>query len=372
MDDITLWPTHRQAAAIAKGELASRELLDAQLARIEAANPALNAVVSLDAERARAAAGAADEAVARGESIGPLHGVPVTLKDAYEVAGWTSTGRFDPAERPRARPGRAGRRRAAPGRHRAARPHQRSRVVGRPPDLQRRLRRDQQPLGHQPHAGRIVGWRGRGGGHRHVELRAGHRHRRVDPRPGRLQRSVRSQADLGRGLDGGLPRPRRRVAAAPIGQRLRATGPQRRRPGDRPRRGRGPAPAPHPGVAVGAAAGARHHGRRHPLRGLVRRAVMPDRPRGPHPAGGRRRGAGCRGRARWRTTGPTWTGPRRPGRRCRRSWARSRSRPRRATRAGSPMAPPRLAADPGGPAPPRGRLGAALRATSTSCWRRSA
>ena len=92
MDDITLWPTHRQAAAIAKGELASRELLDAQLARIEAVNPALNAVVSVDAERARTAAGAADDAVARGEAIGPLHGVPVTLKDAYEVAGWTSTG----------------------------------------------------------------------------------------------------------------------------------------------------------------------------------------------------------------------------------------------------------------------------------------
>ena len=92
MDDITLWPTHRQAAAIAKGELASRELLDAQLARIEAVNPALNAVVSVDAERARTAAGAADDAVARGEPIGPLHGVPVTLKDAYEVAGWTSTG----------------------------------------------------------------------------------------------------------------------------------------------------------------------------------------------------------------------------------------------------------------------------------------
>ena len=51
MDDITLWPTYRQAAAIAKGELASRELLDAQLARIEAANPALNAVVNVDAER---------------------------------------------------------------------------------------------------------------------------------------------------------------------------------------------------------------------------------------------------------------------------------------------------------------------------------
>ena len=71
MDDPTLWPTRRQAAAIAKRELSSRELLEAELARIEAVNPAINAVVSLDADRARAAADEADAAVARGERSGP-------------------------------------------------------------------------------------------------------------------------------------------------------------------------------------------------------------------------------------------------------------------------------------------------------------
>ena len=55
-------------------------------------NPALNAVVSLDGERAEAAAAAADGAVARGDALGRLHGLPITLKDAYEVGGWTSTG----------------------------------------------------------------------------------------------------------------------------------------------------------------------------------------------------------------------------------------------------------------------------------------
>jgi amidase len=92
MDDITLWPARRQAEAIAKRLLSARELLDAQLARIEAVNPAINAVVTLDADRARAAAGEADEATARGDAVGPLHGLPITLKDAYEVAGWRSTG----------------------------------------------------------------------------------------------------------------------------------------------------------------------------------------------------------------------------------------------------------------------------------------
>jgi amidase len=92
MDDITLWPARRQAEAIAKRELSARELLDAELARIEALNPALNAVVTLDADRARASADAADEATTRGDTAGPLHGLPITLKDAYEVAGWRSTG----------------------------------------------------------------------------------------------------------------------------------------------------------------------------------------------------------------------------------------------------------------------------------------
>ena len=92
MDDPTLWSTRQQAAAIAKRELSSRELLDQQLARVEAVNPAINAVVTLDAERAREAADAADAAVASGDDLGPLHGVPITLKDAYEVAGWRSTG----------------------------------------------------------------------------------------------------------------------------------------------------------------------------------------------------------------------------------------------------------------------------------------
>jgi amidase len=90
--DPALWPAHRQAAAIAARELSSRELLGAMLARIDRLNPMLNAVVTLDVERALAAAEAADAATAAGHSHGPLHGLPMTIKDALCVEGMRSTG----------------------------------------------------------------------------------------------------------------------------------------------------------------------------------------------------------------------------------------------------------------------------------------
>src|SRR5262245_23917395 len=80
------------AAAIARREVSSRELLDLYLDRIDRLNPKLNAVVTLDVDRARAAATAADEMTSRGESAGPLHGLPTTIKDAIEVEGVRSTG----------------------------------------------------------------------------------------------------------------------------------------------------------------------------------------------------------------------------------------------------------------------------------------
>jgi len=78
-------------AAIRAGRLGSRELLDHLVARIERLNPAINAVVTLDLERARARADEADAASARGESWGPLHGLPMTIKDSFETAGLATT-----------------------------------------------------------------------------------------------------------------------------------------------------------------------------------------------------------------------------------------------------------------------------------------
>lgn len=76
------------ARAIANGDTTSRAALDHLLARIERHNPALNAVIALDADRARLRADAADRALAAGERWGPLHGVPMTVKDTFEVLGF--------------------------------------------------------------------------------------------------------------------------------------------------------------------------------------------------------------------------------------------------------------------------------------------
>lgn len=91
-DDPAFWPVHRQAAAIRQRELSSVELLEHYLGRIERLNPAINAVVTLAEGPARIAARAADAATAAGETLGPLHGVPHTIKDAIETAGIRSTG----------------------------------------------------------------------------------------------------------------------------------------------------------------------------------------------------------------------------------------------------------------------------------------
>jgi amidase len=84
------------AASIREKRLSSVEVVDAHLERIAERNPALNAVVTLDAEGARLRAREADEALARGERWGPLHGVPVTIKDSFETAGMRTSCGFPP------------------------------------------------------------------------------------------------------------------------------------------------------------------------------------------------------------------------------------------------------------------------------------
>lgn len=76
---------------LAGGELSSVELLDHYLARVDGWNGAINAVVALDADRARARAAEADAARARGERWGPLHGLPITIKDSFETEGLVTT-----------------------------------------------------------------------------------------------------------------------------------------------------------------------------------------------------------------------------------------------------------------------------------------
>jgi amidase len=79
------------ARAIARGELSSREALDLYLARIEKHNPAVNAVIALRADEARREAEQADAALRKGGHRGPLHGVPMTVKESFDVAGLPTT-----------------------------------------------------------------------------------------------------------------------------------------------------------------------------------------------------------------------------------------------------------------------------------------
>lgn len=79
------------ADAIRGKTIGCREALDIYLSRVERLNPPLNAIVALNPEAARERADAADTALARGETWGPLHGVPMTVKDTYEVVGMATT-----------------------------------------------------------------------------------------------------------------------------------------------------------------------------------------------------------------------------------------------------------------------------------------
>ena len=79
------------ARRIADRQLSSVEVVEAHLNRMAAVNPALNAVVRVLADEARASAVLADNRLAAGESVGPLHGVPFTVKENIDMAGLPTT-----------------------------------------------------------------------------------------------------------------------------------------------------------------------------------------------------------------------------------------------------------------------------------------
>ena len=88
--------TTQLAGAIRAGQVSATDVLNGHLSQIATHNPALNAVVTLDADRASQRAREADEALTRGENWGPLHGVPFTLKDAHATSGVRTTTGFPP------------------------------------------------------------------------------------------------------------------------------------------------------------------------------------------------------------------------------------------------------------------------------------
>ena len=216
--------------ALAAREVGALEVTDAAIARIEARDGPINAVVVRDFDRARAAARAADAAL-RGRRAPPS-------------AGPADDGEGEPQRRrPAHHLGQPARSAAAPRRQTSigvARLKAAGAVIlGKtnvPPFLadwqsqQPGLRPHLQPLGPDPLAGRLFGRQRRGAGGRHGPAGVRLGHRRLDPDPGRLLRGLRPQADL-------QPDPPARPFAArarrrpdPAG-RGRPAGPQRRRPG---------------------------------------------------------------------------------------------------------------------------------------------
>jgi amidase len=84
------WTATKALAAMARGDVGSEELLDAQLARIDDVNGDINAVVTVD-ERARERCRRADDERRSGRVRGRLHGLPITVKDVFETAGLRTT-----------------------------------------------------------------------------------------------------------------------------------------------------------------------------------------------------------------------------------------------------------------------------------------
>jgi amidase len=87
LDDILLGDATDQLAALQAGRVSARELLQAVLERTDRLNPIVNAVVARDADRAMSDATAVDAARARGEPVGPLAGLPMTVKDIFDIDG---------------------------------------------------------------------------------------------------------------------------------------------------------------------------------------------------------------------------------------------------------------------------------------------
>ena len=237
-----------------RGRVSSLELLRAYLDRVDRLNPAINAIVVDDRERALKDARAADRALAKGARVGPLHGVPMTVKESFNIPGTPTTWGF-----PEFAGNVASEDAVAVARLRAAGAvifgktnvpmaladfQSYNDVYGttnNPWDLTQRRRRFLGRLGCRA-----------GGGPDRARVRQ--RHRRQHPQPGRVQRRVRAQADLRHRAQ------TRSDAERSVGQRGpdlggRPAGPLRRRPRPRPQGHRRPRPRGRlPAGAAGAAA----------------------------------------------------------------------------------------------------------------------
>lgn len=104
MSDLVFLPAHQLAQLIRERQVSATEVLDAHLKQIAKHNTKINAFITLNVETAQHQAQRADDALANGEYWGPLHGVPVTIKDCYETAelrttcGWKGLAHYVPKQ----------------------------------------------------------------------------------------------------------------------------------------------------------------------------------------------------------------------------------------------------------------------------------
>src|SRR5258707_6267531 len=91
MQNVHFWSAKKLANALKRRKIGCLEILEHYLARVERHNPTLNAIIASDLPAARKRARAADRALVKGEVWGPLHGVPMTIKESYDVAGLPTT-----------------------------------------------------------------------------------------------------------------------------------------------------------------------------------------------------------------------------------------------------------------------------------------
>ena len=235
-NDIALWSTTRQAEAIRRREISSRGLLEHTIMRIERINPTLKAVVTTDfVARARAAdladsalgARRCGRAAARradhhqrraGDARHPIH------RRRHRTAQQRSDAR------------RAGGARGESRRRDRHRQNQSAALVGRRADVQRDVRHYGQSVECRARSRRLVRRRRCGGCRRPHVVRNRHRHRRIDPHPGGVQRHLRPQTELGHRAEHRLSRSSRRRHHGSRHQRARAAGAIRGRSGTAARR----------------------------------------------------------------------------------------------------------------------------------------
>ena len=96
MTDESIRTASQIATAIRAHEVTAVQVLEDLISRVEKYNPALNAIVTLDIDRARRQAQEADEALSQDQIWGPLHGVPITIKDSFETVGLRTVSGYPP------------------------------------------------------------------------------------------------------------------------------------------------------------------------------------------------------------------------------------------------------------------------------------